>query len=199
MLKSLSLMDEREKTATITEKDNWQSYLVRSICEIGMFTALMCVLSPLSIPIGPVPITLATLILYIVGAVFDWKISCSIVAFYLLLGTIGLPVFSSFQGGFQVILGPTGGFLIGYLPCVFLISFFIKKWPNEKWLYPLMMASGTIVLYSIGTFWLIIYSNYDISKALMVAVVPFLFGDSLKITLASALSIRVRPLLNRLH
>ena len=192
-------MDEREKNATIAKKENWQSSLVRSICQIGMFTALMCVLSPLSIPIGPVPITLATLVLYIIGAVFDWKIACLIVASYLLLGTVGLPVFSSFQGGFQVILGPTGGFLIGYLPCVFLESFFLKKRANQKWFYPLLMIIGTIVLYSIGTIWLVIYSNYEVSKALMVAVVPFLLGDTLKIALASIASIRIRPLLNQLH
>ena len=164
------------------------------ICIIAVFTALMCVLSPISIPIEPVAITLATLVVYLMGAVFSWKIALPIVLLYLLLGMAGMPIFSKFQGGIQVIAGPTGGFLIGYLPCVLLESLLIGKWKKRIWVYPLAMIAGTIVLYAFGVGWFLIYGNssYDFGKAMLLCVVPFLPGDAIKIALATFAGFRLR-------
>ena len=176
------------------KKEVLRNPIVKSICLVGVFTALMCVLSPLSIPLDPVSITLATLVIYIIGATFDYKIAVLPVVLYLLLGMAGLPVFSKFQGGIQVLFGPTGGYLFGYIPCVFLISLLISKFPNKKWLYPIAMIIGTVVLYAFGTLWFVLYLKYDIYKALLVCVVPFLPGDTFKIAVACLIGIRLSPL-----
>ncbi len=172
---------------------------VQKMCIVAIFLALMCVLAPISIPIEPVAITLATLALYLIGAVFSWKISLPIVALYLLLGLAGMPIFSKFQGGPQVLLGPTGGFLIGYLPCVLIESLFISAFKKKIWAYPLAMILGTIVLYAFGTGWFLIYGkgNYDFAKALMLCVVPFLPGDAIKIVIATLTGFRLRKFVDR--
>lgn len=172
---------------------------VQKICLISIFTALMCVLAPISIPIEPVAITLATLALYLIGAVFPCKISCPIVLVYLLLGLVGMPIFSKFQGGPQVLFGPTGGYLIGYIPCVIIESLLIGRFKNKVWMYPIAMVLGTIVLYAFGTGWFLIYGNgkYDFLKALMLCVVPFLLGDALKIAAATLMGYRLRKFVSK--
>ncbi len=185
-------MAEKE---TKPSKEKWiTTSKVHVMCIIAVFTALMCVLSPISIPLEPVSITLATLMVYLLGAVFSWKVSLPIVLMYLLLGMAGMPIFSKFQGGFQVLAGPTGGFLIGYLPCVLIVSLLVSKWKRKIWIYPLAMVLGTIVLYSFGVGWFLIYSqgSYDFGKAMLLCVVPFLPGDALKIALATFAGFRLR-------
>lgn len=172
---------------------SWRSSLVRNMCLIGVFTALMCVLAPLSIPLDPVAITLATLALYSIGAILDWKIASFPILIYLLLGLAGLPVFSKFQAGPSVLFGPSGGFLIGYVPCVFVESLLISKFKNHKWIYPVAMVLGTVLLYAVGTVWFVYYLNREWGAALMACVVPFLPLDTVKIAIASIVGIRVRP------
>ena len=96
---------------------------IQKISFISILAAMICVLSPWSIPIGSIPITLATFALYLIGGVtkkFDGLITILI---YICIGIIGIPVFSSFRGGVGVILGVTGGYIVGYLPAVLIISF----------------------------------------------------------------------------
>ncbi len=190
---TFSRMEKRKEESVIPSKPRFFS--VRRICTMGISLALMCVLSPLSIPLEPVPITLATLVLYLLGSILDPLSATLTIFLYLLLGAAGLPVFSKYQAGFSTILGPTGGFLLGYLPCVFLESLLLYKRANHKWIYPIAMLLGTIVLYAFGTTWLILSANYEIGKAMAIAVLPFLPGDAIKITLASLLGVRLRPLL----
>lgn len=171
--------------------------LIRQMCLTALFLALMCVLSPLSIPVGPIPITLATLILYITGSLLDWKYAPLVIVLYLLLGVIGLPVFSSFQGGPQILLGPTGGYLVGYLPCIIIESLLISFFKDKKWLYPIAMIAGTIILYLLGSIWFMFYKEMDFGKTLLICVVPFLGGDAFKIGIASFCAFKLRPLIDR--
>lgn len=189
---------EQEKSVTPNEqkgakgKGKTSSKVVSAISLIAMSTALMCALAPLSIPIQPVAITLATLALYVIGALLPFRLAAFPILLYLLLGFVGLPIFSNFQGGAQVILGPTGGFLMGYLPCILLESLLISLFPSKKWMYPLSMVLGTILLYAFGTLWIVFYGGYEIGKALTVCVLPFLLFDALKIVVASVVGIRLR-------
>ncbi len=194
-------MDEKEMEKTVgkrNKKNTLATNKIHVMCIIAIFTALMCVLSPISIPIEPVAITLATFVVYLLGAVFSWKISAPIVLLYLLLGMAGMPIFSKFQGGFQVLAGPTGGFLVGYIPCVLLEALIIGKWKRKIWVYPVAMIVGTVVLYAFGTGWFLIYGkgNYDFAKAMMLCVVPFLPGDALKIALATLAGFRLRKFID---
>ena len=82
--------------------------------------ALICIAGPLSVFIGPVPLSLATFAVYMAGAVLGARRGAAATALYLLIGVAGMPVFSGFSGGFQKLAGVTGGYLAGYLPCAFL-------------------------------------------------------------------------------
>lgn len=190
---------ERDKSVTPNDEEASKgkrkassSKVVSAISFIAISTALMCVLAPLSIPIQPVAITLGTLALYVIGALLPFKFAAFPILLYLFLGFVGLPVFSNFQGGAQVILGPTGGFLMGYLPCMLLESLLISLFPSKKWMYPLSMVLGTILLYAFGTLWIVFYGGYEIGKALTVCVLPFLLFDALKIAVASLVGMRLR-------
>ena len=167
---------------------------VRYMCLVAVFTALMCILAPISIPIGPVPITLATLMVYLIASLFSVKISPLIIVLYIVIGGLGLPVFSNYSSGLGVLSGPTGGYILGYIPAAVIESIIIDKNKERKWVYPLAMLSGTAIIYLLGTAWFIyaMKGKYTLVQALMTCVVPFLIGDGLKIVLSSLISMRLR-------
>ena len=169
----------------------------QKIVLIGILAAVICVLAPLSLPMGAVPISLATLAIYIVSCTVNTKISVCAVIIYILLGAAGLPVFSSFQGGFQIISGITGGYIIGYIPCALIIGFLVKRFEGTKWIYPISMVAGTSACYLTGTLWYIYHTNSSFLSALAVCVVPFFIGDIIKITAACAVGITLRKRLKR--
>jgi len=169
---------------------------VRKICTIAVFTALMCCIAPISIPLVPVAITFATLMVYLISAIFSWKIAPVIICLYILLGCLGLPVFSNFSSGPAVLFGPTGGYIFGYILAAIVESVLLTRFKNKKWMFPVAMIAATAVIYLFGSVWFMIYMNgkYTVAKMLMVCVVPFLLGDSLKIVVASVIGIRLRKL-----
>lgn len=160
---------------------------------IGVFAALMCVISPFAVPIGPVSITLATFGVYLSGAVLGSKRGGAAVAVYLMLGFVGLPVFSGFAGGIHRLFSPTGGYLVGYIPCAFIAGIFAEKF-RKPWADVAGMAAGTAVLYVLGTAWFCLVSHTAVIPALMSCVFPFLPGDALKIICAAALCARLRKI-----
>ncbi|MGN1195029.1 MAG: biotin transporter BioY [Acutalibacteraceae bacterium] len=166
---------------------------IRSMCVTAIFAALICIAAPFSVNIGSlVPISLATLAVYIAAGMLDTKNSLAAVAVYILLGAVGLPVFSGFSGGVQKLLGVTGGYIIGYLPLALIVSLMTCK-INKKYMYPLSMLLGTAVLYLIGTVWFIVQTKSEVGAALMSCVVPFIPGDLVKIAAASVLCINLKP------
>ena len=175
--------------------------LIKNITLIGVFTALFCVVAPFSMPIGVIPISLATFMVYLVSAIFEPWIAPVIVGCYILLGSLGLPVFASFKGGFAVVLGPTGGFIWGYLLCALAESLLIYFFKNKKWMVPVAMLAGTVLIYGFGLAYFLIYMNgsYSFLKALQVCVIPFLIGDAIKIATATALSYVLAPIYQKMH
>lgn len=162
----------------------------RDLTLIAVFAAILCVISPFTVPIGPVGITLATFGVYLAGAVLGWKRAGAAVAVYLALGFIGLPVFSGFTGGFQRLAGPTGGYLVGYIPLAVITGLFSEK-IGKKWAAPVGMAVGTVALYAFGTAWFCIMSGTGVLPALSMCALPFLPGDAIKIACATALSAKL--------
>lgn len=177
----------------------------------ALFAAVTCVLSPFAIPIGPVPISPTTLILcfsiYVLGTRYA-VLSCII---YLMLGMVGLPVFSRGQGGIGILAGPTGGYLAGYILFVFvggMLIDLIEKKKKEKKLSAdspeggtadsrlstglvislefISLVLATILLYSFGTAWFCISTGTDVGAALAVCVIPFIPGDLVKIAVSVA-------------
>lgn len=165
---------------------------VRRIVTTALFAALLCALAPLAVPIGPVPVTLASLAVYLIGAAVPPRPATGAVAVYILLGAAGLPVFSGFSGGLAKLLGPTGGFIFGYLPCAVLISLFSSRFKSRRGLVGGMLC-GTAALYLCGTAWYLVWTGTRLGAALMACVVPFLPGDALKMLAAAAIG----PVLRR--
>lgn len=151
---------------------------------VAMMAAVLCVLAPFSIPLGPVPISLATLGLYLAVIILGGKNAVIVCLMYLLIGFVGLPVFSGFAGGPAKLLGPTGGYFLGYLLLTVVAGYFVDKFPGKRGMCVLGLALGTAACYAVGTVWLAVQMELDFCAALMVGVVPFLVGDVVKIIIA---------------
>ena len=95
---------------------------IRALSRTALLCALLCVLSVITLPIGAVPVTLGTLGVFLCGLLLPTKSACTAILGYLLLGALGLPVFSSMQSGIGILAGITGGYLWGYLPAVSVLS-----------------------------------------------------------------------------
>lgn len=169
---------------------------LRDMTMVAIFAAFMCLTAPWTIPIGAIPITLATFSVYLVAATLGWKKGASAVAIYLMLGFIGLPVFTYFTGGIQKLVGATGGYLVGYIPMAMIGGLFADKF-KKTWAYVVGMTLGTAVLYTFGTAWYCIMSGSEIIPAILTCVTPFLLGDSIKIACATLLASRLRPIAER--
>lgn len=157
----------------------------KEITRIALMTAIMCILGPISLalPISPVPISLGTLAIYLASYMLGMTrgtVSCLI---YLLIGIVGLPVFTGFTGGIGKVLGPTGGYMIGYIFMALICGFFVQV-SNGKILPSFVgMILGTIVLYAFGTAWLAFQSSMGFGAALGAGVIPFIPGDLAKIVI----------------
>ena len=163
--------------------------------------ALICIAGPMTIAAGPIPLSLATFAVYLAGAILGKKYGTLAAALYLLIGLIGVPVFSGFSGGFQKLAGVTGGYLIGYLPCAFCAGLGAERAEKEdrKWMLPAMMVLGTAGLYLIGTAWFMVQTGNPLSAALGLCVLPFLPGDAAKILAVTLLAVPVRNAVKRIQ
>ncbi len=168
------------------------------IVKIALGAAVMCVLSAMGLQIGAVPITLATLGVYLVAAVFGKYRATVSVIIYILLGIIGLPVFAGFAGGISRILWSGGGFIIGYIPCAFVTGLIIDAAQEKRLVYPVAMIAGTLFCYGCGTLWYAFLMNTTFTAALSVCVVPFLIVDAVKIVIATFVAYSIRQTVNRL-
>ena len=170
---------------------------VFEMCITAFFAALTAVLTQIAIPIGPVPITLGTFSVFLAGALLDAKLGAVSQAVYVLLGIIGVPVFTSFRAGVGVLLGPTGGYLWGYILAAGLIGFIVKHFGNSIYVLVLAMLAGYCAYTFTGTCWYVYSMETGVAEALMVCVVPFIPGDVLKIVLATVLARRLNPVLQK--
>lgn len=167
---------------------------------IGVMTAVICVLAPFAIPIpfSPIPITLATLVLYITAFVLGPKLGTISCLIYLLLGAVGLPVFSGFSGGFAKIAGPTGGYMLGYLFLTLTVGFFVEHFSGRPLFYALGLILGTALCYLFGTIWLGVQMNLSLMQALAAGVIPYLPGDLIKIIIVCLFGPKLRSAIQRL-
>ena len=114
----------------------------------ALMTAVICIVAPLSIPIGPVPISLTNFAIYITLYLLDWKKGTVSYLLYLLIGLVGLPVFSGFTGGIGKLAGPTGGYIIGFIPMAIIAGILIDKY-HQRWIQFAGMIIGTAVCLSL--------------------------------------------------
>ena len=151
---------------------------IRQMAMIGVMTAVTCIAAPFSIPIpvSPVPLSLTTFILYLSVYILGTRNAFISYVIYLLLGLVGLPVFSGFSGGFAK---------IGFLFMIPLTGILFEKTGKSFWKQFGAMVLGTLVCYLFGTVWLCLQLNLDFIGGLGVGVIPYLPGDTAKIILAA--------------
>lgn len=155
----------------------------KAITTTALMTAVLCILGPISIPIGPVPISLVNMAIYVTMYVLDAKRGTIAVCLYLLIGAVGVPVFSNATAGVARLVGPTGGYLIGYVPMAFLIGLAVERIWKKKFLCMLVMEAATWIPYLLGTLWLSIQANMTFPAAFAVGVLPFIIEDLIKIVI----------------
>ncbi len=161
-----------------------------------LFAALTAVGAYMVLPIGPVPVVMQNLFVFLAGLILGGRWGLASVGIYLLAGAVGLPVFAGGTGGVGRFFGPTGGYLIGYLPAVFLIGWIAAKTGQRPVGDILGMLCGTVVLYACGLFWLKLLTGLPWTKALAVGMLPFLPGDALKIAVAVPIARALRPVIH---
>ena len=159
----------------------------------SLFGAATAAAAYLSVPMVPVPFTLQTLVLMLSAAFLGPRLGALSQVIYLLLGIMGLPVFAGGKAGLGVVTGPTGGYLIGFIPAAAAVGYLVwaRRAPGFWWLV-LSMAVGTLIVYVLGVFQLAISRDFGPAKAVAVGALPFLPGDALKIVAAAVLAGRLR-------
>ena len=148
------------------------------------------------LPFSPVPITGQTFAVLLLAALYGHNRGGLTVLTYLILGIAGRPVFASGTFGIATIIGPTGGYLVGFLPAAYIVGFLSKKgWDRKVWTTATSMIIGNVVIYLIGTTWLSRFVGWD--NVLQTGLIPFLIGDGAKIVLATLLLPTGWKLINR--
>lgn len=172
---------------------------VRSMAMCALFAAITAVLSQIVIPIGPVPISLSTLAVFLAGGLLGARDGTVSQLIYVLLGIVGVPVFSGFSGGLGKIAGPTGGYILGYIFMALVIGLLIPHCRNRlRYILPVFVL-GLIVCYAFGTVWYMVLTHTGIGAAMMTCVIPFLPGDAAKIALAGVLTVKLSKPVRKLY
>ena len=166
---------------------------------IAVFAVLIAICSWISIP-TTVPFTLQTFAVFLAVGVLGGKRGSLSVLIYILLGAIGIPVFAGFSGGFGILLGSTGGYIIGFLFSALLMWGMEALLGKKTWVLGLSMVLGLIVCYAIGTVWfMVVYTKnsgpVELAAVLSWCVIPFIIPDLIKIALALVLSKRFSVIL----
>lgn len=177
------------------------SLTTRDIATIAMGVALIAVCSWISVPMT-IPFTMQTFAVCLVTALFGlhrgmWTVLC-----YILLGAVGAPVFAGFSGGFGILLGTTGGYIIGFLFTALVVGVAVKRFGRKVSVLIPAMALGILLCYAFGTAWFVfVYAKSSgpigLGTALAWCVVPYLIPDAIKIALASLLTGRLYPILGK--
>jgi biotin transport system substrate-specific component len=189
------MMDEHAKRRRITAEAGIDAPPLRLIVHASLFAALTAVGAYLSIPIGPVPIVLQNMVVFLAGLLLGARWGAAAVGLYLLAGACGLPVFAGGTGGIGRFAGPTGGFLVGYLPAVALTGLIARQHRGSIGRDIAAMLVGAAALYACGISWLAVVTGLPVGKAVAVGLLPFLPGDALKIAAAALIARSARPLL----
>lgn len=162
------------------------------LCIIAIMAGITAVLAQISIPMPlGVPLTLQTFAVILAGILLGSRRGSISMLVYLLLGAVGLPVFANFKGGFQNLIGPTGGFLLSFPLMVFLIGLGVEHKEKKTFLIS-MIAAGMISNYAIGIAVFCIVTGSPVMTGLTACVLPFIPTDLIKAVLATFLGLQLR-------
>ena len=172
---------------------------VLSITFMGLMTALTCVLAPISVQLpGQVPISLTLMVIYLTVYLLGGAKGTGCCALSLLIGLIGLPVFSGYTGGLGKLAGPTGGYLIGFIFTAAVCGLFLRIGKGNIWIYMIGMILGCAVAYLFGSVWFMISMPATFKVTMSACVLPFLPFDAAKIAAIVIIGPAVRKLLHKI-
>lgn len=165
----------------------------------SLFAALIAAGAFIAIPIGPVPIVLQNMFVLLAGIILGPRWGVASIGVYLLIGALGFPVFAGGTGGIGRLFGPTGGYLLAYLPCVFVTGVISEKL-GKKLVYDIIaMVMGSLIVYAGGVPWLKAVTGMAWSKTIAVGMYPFIIGDILKIAAGAFAAKIIRPVIQDLR
>jgi biotin transport system substrate-specific component len=174
------------------------SSVLRAIILIALGTALLTLSAKVNLPLPYVPMTLQTLVVLMIGAAYGWRLGCATVIAYLAEGAFGLPVFAGPAGGLAPLLGPTAGYLFGFVAAAFVTGWLSERgWDRSVPLLFVAMGLGHIVILAAGFGWLAFGMKLGVEKAWLVGIAPFLAASLIKNGLGAALVPAIRRLLDR--
>lgn len=187
---------------TITKKESDSSKSMKSglnlrdFTLIAMFTAIIAICAWITIP-TTVPFTLQTFAIFLTIGLLGGKRGTISVILYILLGAIGVPVFSGFKGGIGVLLGQTGGYIVGFIGTALFAWLVERLLGRKQWVLLLSMVIGLLICYAVGTLWFIaVYTNSTGAVGLLTVlgwcVFPFIIPDAVKISVALIITGRLR-------
>lgn len=163
-----------------------ESAAARSALLVVLGSVFLAVCAQIYAPLEPVPITMQTFGVLVLGMAYGWRLGMASVGLYLLEGAAGLPVFAGFAGGLPVLLGPTGGYLFGFVLAAGLVGWLAERnWDRDPITTALAMLLGNIAIYVPGLLVLALFFGAD--KVLELGLWPFLLGDAVKLALAAGL------------
>lgn len=205
MQKELNSLSETARFPVLTDAiltgpllSKSMSTLTAKIFLVVVGSVLLAISAQLKIPLYPVPITGQTLIVLLIGMTYGLRLGGTTIVVYLLQGAVGLQVFAGGSFGISTLIGPTGGYLAGFLLAALVMGFLAERGMGRTIFSTVIaMMVGNAVIYLVGASWLASFVGAD--KALAAGVLPFLYGDVLKIAVAAGLMPLAWRLVRRLQ
>ncbi len=163
----------------------------RKLTQTALLTALICLISPWTVPLGALPVTLGSMAVCL-SCTLGGYMGVVATAVYLMLGAVGVPVFAGFQGGLYTLLGPTAGFVAGYLPMAFAVTFLVRN-ARSFWQLVAAQLPAYALLYLSGATVYCVYADVDFVTAVVGSTLPFVITDILKIIFVAIITPRIKP------
>ena len=174
------------------------SAVARAVILVALGTALLALSAKINLPLPYVPMTLQTLVVLMIGAAYGWRLGSATVIAYLAEGAIGLPVFAGPVGGLAPLLGPTAGYLAGFVAAAFITGWLSERgWDRSVPRLFVAMGLGHIVILAAGFAWLAFGMKLGVEKAWLVGIAPFVAASVIKNALGAAFVPAIRHMLDR--
>lgn len=172
----------------------------RNMILISLFAAIICISSYITVtlPISAVPFTAQTLAIMLIALLLPVELSSAAVGLFLLLGAVGLPVFSGGASGIKTLVGPTGGYLFGFLAGTYLIGVMKSRFKTLPGYFIAAIIGGIVVVYALGVPYLAYSLKMTLGKAFTVGALPYLLFDLVKAAVATGVAYKLRPTLEKL-
>ncbi len=179
----------------------YNKHQVNGFIYSALFAALIAVLGLVSIPlpISPVPVTGQSLGIMLAGSILTPRQAGFSVLTFLLIGAVGVPVFAGLTGGIGILVGPRGGYLLGFLVGAIVVAL-LKGTKINTWRLGIAnLVGGILVVYSLGVLWLNFVTGMGLEKAFMVGALPYIPGDLFKVFVATVIGVAINKQLPKLN